>query len=37
MRCLMIDNLIESLKNLDLSETSTFENGVAEMSVAKTS
>ena len=33
MRYLMIANLIESLKNSDLSETSNLENGLAEMSV----
>ena len=33
----IIDNLNESLKNLDLAETSTLENGLAETSVAETS
>ena len=33
----MIHNLMESPKNLDLSETSTFENCLAETSVAETS
>ena len=37
MRCLMIHNLMESPKNLDLSETSTFENCLSETSVAETS